>query len=400
MKHLLVFMLSSVALVSVAVAAQAQDADKQFIIKGHVTNIPDSTKIRLSRVNGKMLVNVGETVVIDGQFTFTGEALSDCQELALLSGDRGFPGYITLLWVAPGETVRIEGDGKLMPLWTVTSSVPRQQSYSKMNEAKMPEFKRFLELNVEEYELLAFLYQDKKGAQEYVKPTWAKIDSIRALSSPLDSIMDVKVVDYMKEAPIDEVWLNQLKTYVSGVVMGCKKLSRESLEGLYKRMSQDDLSTPDGKVIHQYLTIGKILEEGDEMADAKLYDAEGKEHFLSEHKGKYILLDFWSAGCGPCIQSIPEAEEVADEYADRLVIVSISQDPKEIWLETLKARNMKGFQWNELNGDNVGISQKYGTVGIPHYVLINPEGKIQKKWSGYGNGSLRSAVAKQLEQKQ
>lgn len=400
MKHLLVFMLSAVALVAVAVAAQAQDADKQFIIKGHVTNIPDSTKIRLSRVDGKMLVSVGETVVIDGQFTFTGEALSDCQELALLSGDRGFPGYITLLWVAPGETVRIEGDGKLMPLWTVTSSVPRQQSYSKMNEAKMPEFRRFLELNVEEYELLAFLYQDKKGAQEYVKPTWAKIDSIRALSSPLDSIMDVKVVDYMKEAQIDEVWLNQLKTYVSGVVMGYKKFSRESLEGLYKRMSQDDLSTPDGKVIHQYLTIGKILEEGDEMADAKLYDAEGKEHILSEHKGKYILLDFWSAGCGPCIQSIPEAEEVADEYANRLVIVSISQDPKEIWLETLKARNMKGFQWNELNGDNVGISQKYGTVGIPHYVLINPEGKIQKKWSGYGKGSLRSAVAKQLEQKQ
>ena len=27
---------------------------------------------------------------------------------------------------------------------------------------------------------------------------------------------------------------------------------------------------------------------------------------MTEFKGKYILLDFWSQGCGPCVQSLPE----------------------------------------------------------------------------------------------
>ena len=35
-----------------------------------------------------------------------------------------------------------------------------------------------------------------------------------------------------------------------------------------------------------------------------------------------------------------------------------------------------------------GLYAKYGVNGIPHYVLISPEGKMIDTWSGYGKGSL------------
>jgi len=35
-----------------------------------------------------------------------------------------------------------------------------------------------------------------------------------------------------------------------------------------------------------------------------------------------------------------------------------------------------------------GIAAKYNLRGIPHYVLISPEGKIIDIWGGYGEGSL------------
>ena len=43
------------------------------------------------------------------------------------------------------------------------------------------------------------------------------------------------------------------------------------------------------------------VKEGDEMADTDLYDLQGNIHHLADYKGKYLLVDFWSRGCGPCM---------------------------------------------------------------------------------------------------
>ena len=125
------------------------------------------------------------------------------------------------------------------------------------------------------------------------------------------------------------------------------------------------------------------------MADGVLYDPEGKEHHLAEFKGKYILLDFWSQGCGPCIASIPEMEEVAEMYAGRLAVVSISIDTETMWKQYLKEKGLKGIQWNELRNDGGGLKAVYGVQGIPHYVLIAPDGKVKDTWAGYGKGVIK-----------
>lgn len=67
------------------------------------------------------------------------------------------------------------------------------------------------------------------------------------------------------------------------------------------------------------------------MADAELVDPDGETHRLSEYLGKYVLLDFWSFGCGPCLQSLPELKAVSESYRDRLTVISITSDPKNQW---------------------------------------------------------------------
>ena len=68
---------------------------------------------------------------------------------------------------------------------------------------------------------------------------------------------------------------------------------------------------------------------GDDMADADLYDVNGKIHHLSDFKGKYILIDFWSQGCAPCLQSLPELKEITEHYKERLTVVSLSEDTEK-----------------------------------------------------------------------
>lgn len=112
---------------------------------------------------------------------------------------------------------------------------------------------------------------------------------------------------------------------------------------------------------------------------------------------KFILLDFWSSGCGPCVESIPEMEKVMDLYKDKMTVISISEDPKARWKEYIKTKGMGGNQWNELRKGRTGLALNYQVRGIPHYVLIAPDGKIQDVWSGYGSGSLLGQVEKNLK---
>lgn len=392
-KRLFPLIISAIACMS-HTSATGIDNRGKFTINGHIANMPDSCNIHLIRSNGQLGDTMTEVPIINGSFQFTAETDGNPETLYIISLSPGFPNYRATIWVAPGEKIEVTGDGKLMPLWHVASKIPQQQSHSKMVHAKMPEFKRYLELNAEESALLTYLYREKKGAEEYIKPVWAKIDSIRAISDQLDSIMNAKTLDYMATAPVDCVWLEEYRTFVTGNVLGyLTNIDRDKLDALYGRLTEEDLNTADGQAIKQYLSIGKLLGEGDEMTDGVLYDTDGNKHTLSEHAGKYMLLDFWSAGCGPCIQSIPEAEEVAEMYADRLAFISISTDPEDAWKRTVEKRNMKGIQWNELKDDAPGLAEKYGTSGIPHYVLINPEGIIVKEWAGYGKGSLKSALS-------
>ena len=109
---------------------------------------------------------------------------------------------------------------------------------------------------------------------------------------------------------------------------------------------------------------------GDRMADAELVDSNGETHRFSEYLGKYVLLDFWSFGCGPCLLSLPEL--------------------KDLWQT---ASEEHGITWVNLNAsDDPTVSARYGVNGIPHQVIISPAGIVLDSWAGYGQGLLEQRL--------
>lgn len=139
-----------------------------------------------------------------------------------------------------------------------------------------------------------------------------------------------------------------------------------------------------------------VVKEGDEMADTELYNLDGKIHHLTDFKGKYILLDFWSSGCGPCIMALPEMKEIQEQYKERLTVISLSSDTKSRWKAASAKHEMTWQNLSDLK-QSAGLYAKYGVNGIPNYVLISPEGKIMKMWSGYGKGSLKLKMRRYLD---
>lgn len=117
---------------------------------------------------------------------------------------------------------------------------------------------------------------------------------------------------------------------------------------------------------------------------------------MSDFKGKAVLIDFWSRGCGPCLKALPEMKEISQKYKDCLEVVSISIDDRTNWEIASRHHAISWWNLNDLKG-NHGLYAKYSAGSIPRYVFLSPEGEVVEMWSGYGKGSLLEKLGKLME---
>ena len=47
---------------------------------------------------------------------------------------------------------------------------------------------------------------------------------------------------------------------------------------------------------------------------------------IKDFKGKIVVLNFWGTWCGPCKSELPEFDEVAEEYADSVVVLTVHSE--------------------------------------------------------------------------
>ena len=103
--------------------------------------------------------------------------------------------------------------------------------------------------------------------------------------------------------------------------------------------------------------------------DFTLHDRKGKEHKLSEFKGKYIVLIFSYIG----EPTLLEAKQVLDGFykrnKDKVEVIAISLDRKEDWLA--QKSTVSFHEWNERASD-IGLYYGLDTS----FVIIHPNGNI------------------------
>lgn len=105
-------------------------------------------------------------------------------------------------------------------------------------------------------------------------------------------------------------------------------------------------------------------------------DVEGNTVNLDDLKGKYVYIDVWATWCGPCRAEIPFLKKLEEEFRGKNIhFVSISMDErKQDWIKMVEQEKLGGIQlWG---GPSAQIAIDYKIKGIPHFILLDQEGKV------------------------
>ncbi len=135
---------------------------------------------------------------------------------------------------------------------------------------------------------------------------------------------------------------------------------------------------PSQDIVRLRRTWGPILTSwyGEDAPDFTLTDIEGKEHKLSDYRGKNVLLTFWATWCIPCLVEIPSLMSLRNLMGeDKLVILAISNEPPDRVKNFAAAHKLN---YTVISHDTLQMGRPYNqTMGIPTSFFINPQGKIK-----------------------
>lgn len=295
----------------------ANDRKEVVNIKGEVVGISNSKKIYLQRYYNKMFFVIDSAVVSNGQFSFS--AKLELPELYGITHDTTQLSTL-FVFVESKNDLRIKYD-----------TAHGGRSSEILGSAANERYKQYLQ-NARNVNIEAFIKEQPASIvsafvlYRYFSPSLSA-DEIVKYTALLDpSLAETQYVKLLKALP----------AVLRSTAIGAKA-------------PDFALPTPDGKLLR-----------------------------LSDHFGKYLLLDFWASWCGPCRKENPNIVRVFNKYKDKgFSVFAVSLDSKkEPWVKAIQKDGLNWPQVSDLLFWDSGPAKLYGIRGIPGNVLIDPSGKI------------------------
>lgn len=381
MKRIMIWAL----LLTASVWVQAQGT---FVIEGQVKNVKQGVCLNLFHLEN----GVGSSIAIDTlrgntfRFELPFSSDNDTERMILMIRDNDLYSIGLDLWVKNGSHIRLTGEDMNIYTWQVENDIPAQKTWNLFVDDSRELWNIYQVKRLEEMQHNHACYRTNPTGQEKVRAI-AILDSLGKIVDDLRVLISANDIVRMKQLPIEEVWMGKLYSLAVGVKYTKNYPYRKEVEQLYDMLSDEQRQTSQALDIQTLLAPPESVSLEEKAVDGDLFDLQGQVHHLSDFKGKPVLIDFWSRGCGPCVMALPEMEEISKEYEGRLVLVSLSIDDKTAWEIASRHHKITWWNLNDLKGQH-GIYAKYTSGSIPRYVFLSPEGEVVEMWSGYGKGSL------------
>ncbi|MEZ5798035.1 MAG: TlpA disulfide reductase family protein [Paracoccaceae bacterium] len=110
------------------------------------------------------------------------------------------------------------------------------------------------------------------------------------------------------------------------------------------------------------------------LPEAALLTMEDAEVTLAQHRGKWMVVNFWATWCAPCRSEMPALDRLQAAMPDIVVVpVATGRNAPEtiarFWDEAAIAH------LTTLRDPKSVMSRQMGIAGLPVTVIVNPEGQ-------------------------
>ena len=100
------------------------------------------------------------------------------------------------------------------------------------------------------------------------------------------------------------------------------------------------------------------------------------------YRGKVVLIDMWNTWCGPCMRAMNSLKPVKEELKDVVyVYIADESSPEGKWKITIP--DIHGIHYRITNEQSSALGKLYEYPGIPTYFVIDREGKLSYKVTGF-----------------
>ena len=342
--------LSIIAFLSVALSARAQT----FTIKAPADSAIQGKKAYLRVFSADNRVSIADSLVVSSpEISFT-HAVDGVQQ-AGISVDRN---HQAGAFVEPG---------------VITCDLATNKCQgTPLNDAKYKAVSAIEEQQERYYPLARKIYGDstltKKQKDEMIAPDRAKFhtatDSIYSAS--------IRANDNLAGAALVIDWIVEYVFSRPDMAASGLKLIEEASGDFIKASngyasSIASLRNLASSAIGSKLADCQFPTGSPDSTPVSIYDYVGKD--------KYVLLDFWASWCGPCREEMPNVVEAYKKYGGKsFEIVGIAvYDSRQ---KTLDAMEKLGITWPVIFGATWDDASKYGVIGIPSTILVDPSGTI------------------------